>query len=184
MTCLGSDPDQAALLGLVRVPGQGEVFSSRSGAPKAYLFDTRGATSNLPLREFLVAELVRATGHFRPQVIGGVAKSGTVWGAWLAWQIGLPFANILLAGPRSSGLQREVEGMIEGLSVLLVDNWVHSGESLAQAVEVVRRNRGIVCGALSLVARPPGLLTHPFACLYAEDTLVESATRIGLLQQS
>jgi len=182
MKSFGTDVDLAVLLGLVRVPAIDEVVLSRSGEQKRYLFDTRGASTNLPLRRLLINDLSAAVRDFQPLVVGGIAKSGTVWGAWVAWQLDLPFANILLDGPRMSGLQREVEGNIEGHTVLLIDNWVRSGTSLTKAAEVVHRNGGSVCGAVSLVSRENVEANCQLACLYSEESLVKSAIKLGLLE--
>lgn len=143
-------------LGLIRFAPPGRPFPGRGGNPKPYVVDTRGAGSNVGLRDLIVDQMRAARAAFPDHdVVAGIAKSGTIWAAWLAWAEGLPFANVLLDGPRASGLQREVEGDVRGRRVLLIDNWARSGRSLREGIDVVDRAGGRAIGVLTVVRDQP-----------------------------
>ncbi len=135
--------------GLIAIAPEGKPFRSRNGSDKTYLIDSRGAGTNIELREIIVSEMelcLKKLNNY--DIIGGIAKSGTTWGAWLSWKLRIPYANILLDGKRSSGLQREIEGDVKDKNVVLIDNWLRSGTSILNAAEVVRRNGGNAIGAI------------------------------------
>lgn len=134
----------AVRAGLLHFPASGVSLPGRKAGVKDYVINTRGAGALLELRGLIVTAL-SATALEAPafDTVGGVAKAGTAWGAWLAWAMDKPFANILLDGPRASGLRREVEGDVAGRRVLIVDNWARSGASLRAAATVVERAGGI-----------------------------------------
>jgi orotate phosphoribosyltransferase len=171
----------AVACGLLLFPPPGQRFPGRKSKSKDYVINTRGAGTGLELRTLVVAELERcAAGGPAFDTIGGVAKAGTSWGAWLAWVMDKPFANVLLDGPRASGLQREVEGDIAGRRVLVVDNWTRSGDSLRAAATVIERAGGVCVGALTIVRHPaadPGLL---LCSPWTIQELLSAALDLGL----
>lgn len=143
---------KAIKAGLLVFAPPGTGFPGRGADSLPFLIDSRGAGTKLELRELVVKGLAAEAAACTPfDVIAGVAKAGTPWGAWLAWAKRLPFANVLLDGPRGSGLQREVEGDVGGRRVALVDNWVRSGASIRQAAEVVKRAGGTPVAVLAIV---------------------------------
>ena len=149
----GSSTAHAAIeAGLLVFPPIGQTFPGRGSAPLAFVVDSRGAGTNLTLRRLIVTGLAAAA-HDAPtfDVIAGVAKAGTSWAAWLAWEGQWPCANVLTEGPRASGLQRQIEGGVAGARVLLVDNCIRSGESMRKAVAIVRHAGGQPVAALSIV---------------------------------
>ena len=171
----------AIQLGLLRFPDEGQVIRGRRGNVKPYLLDTRGAVSNLPLRTLIVDQLSKNLGIFPScEVVAGIAKSGTIWGAWLAWAKGFPFANVLIDGPRESGLKREVEGEVSGRKVILVDNWVRTGESLQKAKAVCEQNGAVVLGAISISINSGLNLDMRVQAVWEIDDLVQTAFRLGL----
>lgn len=174
-------PDEIIRLGLLRFAPPGKPFTSRSGSPRDYIIDARGAGTNLKLRRTLVESLAVLLRQLPSvDVIGGVANSGTIWGGWLAWHLEKPFANILLDGPRASGAKREVEGEIRGKTIVLVDNWARSGRSLQQAVTICQREGATPIGALLLVASEPMSLVCPVLPLWLAGELDAAVDRMGL----
>ena len=167
--------------GLLRFPPPGNVFPGRSGPDKTYVFDARGAGANPKLRGLLVHALRIAVGLCPPfEVVAGIAKSGTVWAAWLAWAEGIPFANVLIDGPRTSGLRREVEGDVAGKRVLILDNWISTGESVRKAADVLRRAGAAPIAVLTLVSAGPRDFGLPQHTALNIDSLLEVARDEGL----
>src|SRR5687767_6986062 len=112
---IDSRTQEALRHGLLLFPPAGESFASRGSEKKLFVIDARGAGVKLALRKLIVEGMRERLSNFNSfDVVGGLAKSGTMWGAWLSWTCELPFANVLLDGPRASGLQREVEGDVAG----------------------------------------------------------------------
>ncbi|MFN3325582.1 MAG: hypothetical protein ACK5AZ_18965 [Bryobacteraceae bacterium] len=146
-------PSAAVRSGLLVFPPAGGAFPGRRGDALPFLIDSRGAGANLRLRRTIVrglGALASAAPEFN--VIGGISKAGTIWAAWLAWAESRPYATVHLDSPRTSGLQRSVEGEVAGKRILLVDNWVRSGESVRSAVDVAIQAGAIPIGALAIVA--------------------------------
>lgn len=146
--------EEAVRMGFLKIAGvHVRSITGRTGGPKRYLLDSRGAGTNLPLRELLLSLMCAGLKECYPtaQIVAGVATSGILWGSWLALSENLPYATVLPDGPRASGLRRQVEGDTDGHAVVLVDNWVRSGASLRRAEEAVLAAGGTVLGALTLV---------------------------------
>jgi orotate phosphoribosyltransferase len=116
--------------------------------PTGWVFDSRGALGDGVRRAELVRALAAAVAPFEFDTVAGIANSGTTWGLLLAIELGLPFANVLVDGPRSGGLQRNIEPVLPpGTRVLLVDNWTSSGDSFVEASRLCR-----AAGALPVLA--------------------------------
>ena len=173
-----TEADLVIEAGLLVLPLKGAAFPGRGAEPLPYLVDSRGAGTNLELRRAVVNALHRQVGACAAHdVIAGVSRGGTTWGAWLAWLDNKPYAGVLLDGPRTSGLQREVEGDVQGKRVLLVDNWIRSGESIRKAVEVVRRAGGIPVGVVSIVRTGQPDVGVPVHAAWQISDLVASAEK-------
>ena len=167
--------------GLLRFPPAGTTFPGRRGGGKDYVLDTRGAGTNLELRRLIVSALQTQAESCPPfHVVVGLAKSGTTWAAWLAWAMEIPFANVLLDGKRTSGLQREVEGDVAGKRILLIDNWTNSGDSIRKASEVVKRAGGTPVAALTIARNSDLDLGLPFRSVWEIEDLLAVAEREGL----
>ncbi|MFA6116363.1 MAG: phosphoribosyltransferase family protein [Sphingomonas sp.] len=167
--------------GLLRFPPSGTSFPGREGRPKRYVIDTRGAGADPELRGLIVDRLAEiATMGEAFDVIAGVAKSGTCWAAWLAWKNRVPFANILLDGARGTGLQRDVEGEVAGMRVLLIDNWARSGSSLIRAAEIAARAGAVTVGALTITRNEVIALGFPHRVAWELGELLEAAADAGL----
>ncbi len=183
MSASASTAAKAVALGLLRLPPAGQTFPGRRGNPgKHYLVDSRGAGADPRLRALVLAELRENLADLpEPQAIAGLAKSGMVWGAWLALETGLPYATVLLDGPRGAGLQREVEGEIRGLRTVLVDNWIDRGTSLAQAATIVARHGSEVVGALVISGKGAAALPFPVRTAFDLRALLEVAGQPQLM---
>lgn len=173
----------AVRLGILRIAPNGGEFPGRKGGPgRRYLVDSRGAGSNVRLRNVIVAALAE---KFLPldgiTTIVGLAKSGMTWGAWLAQSTGLPYATVLLDGPRAGGLQREIEGDVHGRRTALVDNWVSSGDSLQQAASVVERHGGQVTAAVAVSGRVDSNLPFPVLLAFQLPHLLTAAAEGQLI---
>lgn len=173
---------KAVALGLLKFPATGQTFPGRRGGPgKPYLVDSRGAGANPRLRAAVVSALrVRLDELADVQAVAGLARSGMTWAAWLAQETGLPYATVLLDGPRDAGLQREVEGDIRGCRTVLVDNWVSSGASLIQAAEIICRHGAQVAGAIAIAGRVTNL-GFPVGLAFDVSTLLREAAHQQLI---
>lgn len=181
---IDSKTRKALELGLLRFPPAGEFFPARGGGRKLFLTDTRGAGVKLALRKLIVEEMRERLSAFNSfDVVGGLAKSGTMWGAWLSWICELPFANVLLSGPRASGLQREVEGDVTGKRVLLIDNWIQSGSTIRKGQDVIQRAGGTAEGVLVIVRFKKGDLGIPVEAIWELEELLNAAVDEGSLSR-
>jgi orotate phosphoribosyltransferase len=174
----------AVQAGLLLFPPGGSAFPGRTGVPLPFLIDSRGAGTNLPLRRTIVRGLrglAATAADF--DVIGGVSKAGTIWAAWLAWAEQRPYATVHLDGPRRSGLQRAVEGDVRGKRILLVDNWVRSGESVRRAAEVAAEAGAVPVGAIAIVATGDPAVGIPLQAVWEVGQLVRAAEQAGLREE-
>lgn len=170
--------------GLLVFSPEGRPFPGRKGGgPSEVLMDLRGAASVLPLRGILLEALAADVAGYPAEVsIGGVKSGGYVFGAMLALMSGRPFVGVLPDGPRSSGLQRAVEGEVCSRPVLLVDNVVTCGKSLFDAAGHVADAGGTVAGALVIgFYDTPPRLPFPVTGLFTLADLVSAAREVGLI---
>jgi orotate phosphoribosyltransferase len=173
---------EAILMDLLRVAPEGQLFPGRHGGPGHRLIvDVRGAISNLRLRHLILGELsLCLTTEFPDsEVIAGMAKAGISWAAMVADRRGMPAAVIHMDGPRASGLQREVEGEIAGRRIVLLDNFVSSGESLCQAAAIATRAGACVIGAITIFTDESPSLPFPVRSLWTERQLIDAAFDVG-----
>jgi len=166
---------RAVHLGLLRLAPQDSPFPGRKGNEKPYIIDARGAGTNIKLRLLIVSLLSDLLQTYEPfDVIGGVSKSGVTWGSWLAWDKRAAYATVLPDGPRTSGLQRSVEGDVRGKRVVLVDNWVRTGESLSQAIEQVSIAGGEVVGAVAIARHEASSVGFKLSTIWTDSELLEA----------
>lgn len=169
-------PRAAIDAGLLVFAPEGTCFPARGNRSLPFLINSRGAGTNLPLRRMIVDGLSACLPTLPEfDVIGGISKAGTVWAAWLAWAGHRPYATVHLDAPRSSGLQRVVEGEVAGRRMLLVDNWIRSGSSLAKAVEVVKQVGAIPIGALAIATDGVAEVGIPLKAIWHIDELLSAA---------
>lgn len=178
---------RAVQLGLLRIAPVGTLFPGRAGGVGTpVIADVRGALSQVQLRRLIVNGLVGALLNTFPDadIIAGIAKAGVPWAALLAWRTRKPAAVVNLDGPRASGLQRQVEGEVDGRRVVLVDNLIRSGASLEAAANVVTAAGGQVVGALTVVGNPGVRLGFPILSLWSLRELLESSYAAGQIDEA
>lgn len=117
------------------------------------IVDARGALGAPPMRRLVLCELERHLAEIpHPEILAGIADSGTPWAALLAERTGLAFTNLLIDGPRRSGLTRQLEPDhdLTGKRAVLVDNWISTGASLASAAALLHQGGSHVVGVLTV----------------------------------
>jgi orotate phosphoribosyltransferase len=172
---------RAVQLGLMRFARPDQPFFGRTGQPRQYVIDSRGAGTNLALRTFIVEQFSERLRDLpQIEVVVGVAKSGIAWGAWLAWDAALPFATVLPDGPREAGLQRAVEGEVAGKRAVLIDNWVRSGDSLNKATRWIEAAGGAVAGTLAIARHPSSPPIPELRALWTLEELLDASQKLGL----
>ncbi len=176
---------RAVALGILRVAQpMGARFPGRNGAPGVpYIADIRGALAELELRRLIVAGLVRSfqRDFSMADMVVGVAKAGISWGTLLAWELGLPAAIVHLDGPRKSGLQRQIEGSVDGRRVLMIDNLTRTQSSLIDAARIIESDRGVIAGAMTIVGIEKGPASFRVSTLCTKAELEAEGLRQGVL---
>jgi orotate phosphoribosyltransferase len=173
---------KAVELGLLKIPQEGKFFKSRTGVEKKYLIDARGAGTNLALRKLIITEMENIIKMFpESQAICGIAKSGIMWGSWLSWVLEMPYATVLLDGPRDSGLGRQIEGSIENQKVILIDNWIREGLSMNKAIKILHDNGAIVNGGIVITKINKNDISPNIISLWDLEDLFEAARQIKLV---
>jgi orotate phosphoribosyltransferase len=121
------------------------------------LIDSRGILGIPGLRELVVGELVAHVGR-EHDVVAGVANSGVPWAILVAGRLHLPFANVLVDGPRVKGLSRRLEPAdgVSGKRVLVIDNWLETGASMRVACEILDQHGAAHIVPLTIAARLEG----------------------------
>jgi len=173
---------KAVELGLLKIPTNDHPFKSRNGEEKKFLIDARGAGTNIALRKLIISEMKILTKNLLGiQAICGIAKSGIMWGAWLSWELELPYANVLLDGPRHSGLGRQIEGNIENQKIVLVDNWVRNGVSIKKANKILNDVGAKISGTVVITKMENIELEVDVFPVWELDDLFEAASHLKLV---
>jgi orotate phosphoribosyltransferase len=174
---------EAATLGLIKFsPLQSFAHRNRTGG-RSFLVDSRGTGTNLRLRTIVIDALADALFKLpKCDVVGGVANSGTQWASTVAYKLNMPFCNVLKE-PRKSGMKRQIEGSIEGKRIVLVDDWMNTGGSILNAVEIVKSHGGIPVGLLLIAGDET--VQHKFEIPYAfaisTQLLIAAAADLNLI---
>lgn len=171
---------EAVKLGILRAAPENYTFPGKHGNQKQHVVDSRGAGTNLRLRTLILSEMQRLLQEIdQHEVIVGIAKSGIMWGSWLALWTSLPYATVLPDESRKSGLQRSVEGNIEGSRVVLIDNWVRSGQTLQAAARKISAEGGVVAGAILISCPDRAQLLFP-GCrvIWSLQELIDAQSQI------
>lgn len=164
-------------LGFLRFPAHGSTFPNREGGkPMLYALDSRGAIANLPLRNLITGELIdRISSINQVEALAGLSKSGVPWAAIAADRLQLPLSVVHLSGPRTSGLQRQIEGDVAGKRAIVVDNFTKTGKSLIQSADLLEAAGANVVGFLTIAAAKPGVLGKPLYAVWTLDQLLTAA---------
>ncbi len=164
------------------------IFRRRriNGATKTVV-DARGSGIKPELHELIVDGLEMNIAELGGNLLAGVANSGTQWAAVAGYTLRRGFCTVLVDGPRTSGIRREVEpDDIAGRSAVLVDNWLRTGTSLDRAAEILMRHDANVVGIVVISAptdyvslTSPHLHRCPVNVMWPKDMLLREEAGIG-----
>lgn len=134
-------------------------FSLSSGRASSYYLDLRVIPSHPDVYAMTVEvyrQLASGIDHRGFDAIGGVATAGVAIASPLAFLLKKPMVYVRRE-EKGHGLGRRVEGAVNpGWRVLVVDDLVTSGESVASAAEALRKEGCRVTDAIVLVDRLEG----------------------------
>jgi len=133
----------------------------------------------------LVDDLLKDLGGVRVDVVGGIDAMGFVLGAALATRLGVGFIPIRKAGKlcvetdavsfvNYSGRVQDMEmrkpAFLEGTRVMLVDQWIETGGTMTGAIELIKRQGGIVSGIVAVAIEENAVtnaLRNDYLCVAA-----------------
>jgi orotate phosphoribosyltransferase len=177
-----SDLDLAVRLVQLSTPDK--PFADQQGRAVRFLLDTRGVVDDPELRDAIVDRLIsRITPLFatnEANLIAGISKSGVPWAAIAADRLRVPLA-VVLEEARASGLRRQVEGNVNGLRAVLVENFARTGKSLRNAVAAISAAGGTVAKAIALVATPRARRSEGTLSVFNFDEMLELLVVAGRL---
>lgn len=125
----------------------------------------------------------------RIDVVGGLDAMGFVLGAGIAARLGVGFLPVRKAGKlcvetdrveftnysgHTQGMEMRLPAFAPGTRVLLVDQWVETGGTMEGAMELVRRQKGVVAGIAAIAIE-----TNPRTEGYRRDYTCVSAVMPG-----
>jgi len=129
-----------------------QPFSWASGWNSPIYCDNRIALSYPRIRTYIRQELVKAIDEKfgRPDIIAGVATAAIAHGVLVAEAMGLPFVYVRPAA-KDHGLKNQIEGEVKpGQTAVVIEDLISTGKSSIQAVKVLRENKVIVKGMVSI----------------------------------
>ncbi|MCX8113008.1 MAG: phosphoribosyltransferase family protein [Bacteroidia bacterium] len=163
-------------------------FKWVSGIESPVYVDHRRLLAYPEQRKWAIEELTRrlTLNPLSFQAVVGVATGGIPWAAWLGERLHLPVGYVR-PHPKGHGLSRQVEGLTQPTSVLVVEDLISTGESMQRATEALRAegfcvSAGAALWSYDLISSSPFtqpvyiLLTFPQALLYWE--------RLGILDRA
>ena len=133
----------------------------------------------------LVNDLLKDLDGVRVDVVGGIDAMGFVLGAALATRLGVGFIPIRKAGKlcvetdavsfvNYSGRVQDMEmrkpAFLEGTRVMLVDQWIETGGTMTGAIELIKRQGGIVSGIVAVAIEENAVtnaLRNDYLCVAA-----------------
>lgn len=95
----------------------------------------------------LIEKLKRSVPDFK--AVLGVATGGIAWAAWLGEELSLPVGYVR-PQPKSHGLARQVEGLLDPTAVLLVEDLISTGDSLRRAANALQAEGYPIIAAAAL----------------------------------
>ena len=148
--------------------------------------DSRGSGTKPALHALIVYCLDMSFAVLGGDSIASVAHGGSSWAAVAGYSSGRSFCNVLVDGPRGSGIRREVEpDDIAGRSAVLVDNWLRTGASLERAAGILKRHGTHVVGVVVISAptdyvsiTSPHLHRCPVRVMWPMDMLLREEAAI------
>ncbi|HIP64964.1 MAG TPA: orotate phosphoribosyltransferase [Pyrodictium sp.] len=132
-------------------------FILSSGAKSSIYIDLRMVISKPNYFRLILAFLASKLAPLYGEIDGvvGVATAGIPWATGLALYLGLPLAYVR-PEPKKHGMGKQVEGCVEGLRLVVVDDVATTGSSLAKSIEALRLAGGQPRYALVVVDRMQG----------------------------
>jgi len=169
-----------------------EPFTWASGWKSPIYCDNRISLSYPRIRTFIRQELVKVIDEKfgRPDVIAGVATAAIAHGVLVAEAMGLPFAYVRPTA-KEHGMKNQVEGEVKpGQTAVVIEDLISTGKSSLQAVKVLRENKVIVKGMVSIFnyAFPDSaenfrLAACPVYSLGNYETLIRIALETGYIKE-
>jgi orotate phosphoribosyltransferase len=98
----------------------------------------------------LLAEAARPLGA---EIVCGPAMGGIILAQWTGHHLGLPAVYAEKAPEGGMALRRGYDRLVRGRRVVVVEDVVNTGGSLAEAIRAVRAAGGVVAGAVALCNR-------------------------------
>jgi len=132
-------------------------FVLSSGAKSSIYIDMRTIISKPKYFRLILALLASRLAPLHGEIDGivGVATAGIPWATGLALYLGLPLAYVR-PEPKKHGMGKQVEGNVEGLRLVVVDDVATTGGSLAKSINTLRLAGGQPRYALVIVDRMQG----------------------------
>lgn len=132
-------------------------FVLSSGAKSSIYIDMRTIISKPKYFRLILALLASRLAPLHGEIDGivGVATAGIPWATGLALYLGLPLAYVR-PEPKKHGMGKQVEGNVEGLRLVVVDDVATTGSSLAKSINTLRLAGGQPRYALVIVDRMQG----------------------------
>lgn len=132
-------------------------FVLSSGAKSSIYIDMRTIISKPKYFRLILALLASRLAPLHGEIDGivGVATAGIPWATGLALYLGLPLAYVR-PEPKKHGMVKQVEGNVEGLRLVVVDDVATTGNSLAKSIDALRSVGGQPRYAIVIVDRMQG----------------------------
>ncbi|MEM8595861.1 MAG: phosphoribosyltransferase family protein [Pseudomonadota bacterium] len=142
-----------------------QLMAPNTKGPTFAWLDPTSVYINAAAFHDLLDDLMADLEGIEVDVVGGLDAMGFVLGAALAGRLGVGFLPIRKAGKlcvdtdrvsftNYSGRRQDMEMRLpafpEGTRVLLVDQWVETGGTMAGAIELVGRQGGAVAGVVAI----------------------------------
>ena len=131
-------------------------FKLSSGIISPFYIDLRGLISYpkvLKRIAKMILDLVSVKTNF--DVVAGIATGGIPLAAFISSISEIPMAYVRKE-KKGHGLEKLIEGIVNGKRVLLVDDVATTGASLEYAINVLRQNGAIIDHAAVIVDREEG----------------------------
>lgn len=109
-------------------------FTWTSGIKSPIYCDNRLLISNPVARKTITKEFISYVKENNIAIVG-TATAGISWGAWIAWEMDLPYAYIR-GSEKKHGRQNALEGkLIPGQEIILIEDLISTGKSSLEAAE-------------------------------------------------
>lgn len=164
-------------------------FTWTSGIKSPIYCDNRLLISNPGARRTITHEYVKHITDANVAIVG-TATAGIPWGAWIAWEMNLPYAYIR-SSEKKHGRQNALEGRLaSGQDVVLIEDLISTGKSsLEAAIKLIELGHKVKKVISIFTYNFPGVrerfkeLGIEQISLTSFEVLAEEATRCGSLDK-